>query len=897
MQAECVNCHRLLDFAAERPSFCAFCGQPLPPSDVSTTPDPGLTSPAGPPLLGPELPETIGGYRLVRRIGSGGMGTVCEAEEPASGRRVAIKLISPRYASSSEALERFRREGRLASAVSHPRCVFVYAADEDAGRPYLVLELMPGETLQDQVRQRSPLPVRDAIGHVLEIIDGLQEVHRLGVVHRDVKPSNCFLDAEGHVKLGDFGLARSLAADAHLTRTGAFVGTPLFAPPEQLKGAVVDFRSDVYAVAATLYYLLSGKAPHEGGDSAAVAARIASEPARPLRTLRPDLPAALEAVVMRGLERQPERRWQDVAQLREALEPFISHNLTPGGMGLRMAAYLLDWLLLWVVVLLVQAFTESQIKQDLGRSPLFSETIRSFLILTVPDLIYFGLLEGLWGRSLGKWAFRLRVRRGGGEQRAGFLRATLRALVFCTLIYVPVVVVPYLPLPCIVLITLDVLMRLRLGGLPLIVIPMRARNGYRGTHEFASDTQVIELPAPDRPWATRSVRERLDEPLVMPDDAPRQVGPFRVEGALRQSADEQVLLGVDEGLERRVLLWLRSAAAAVLGRMRREVARLTRLRWLSHGQDGPMHWDAFVAPTGAPLPEVVGRGGPLPWRESRALFVQLADELAAACADGTLPATLRSDQVWIGPGGQVKLLDMPVVAGPAVPAAAEDVRALALLREVASLALEGRPPSAPPAPPQVPLPVYAIGPLARLFGAGPGYERIADFKADLEAMRERPADIGRRHRLVHVAIQTSLLLLGIVLMLLLSIWLWLPKPWDVAILFVGPLVGAPLAFATRGASLTDRLARTATVTANGGLTGRWRSAWRAFLSWLEAVGAFLGGTFGARWLGRALALKSAAGFDALWFGFLAVMLWQFLTAWVPRRPLNDFLSGTYLVPR
>ena len=145
--------------------------------------------------------------------------------------------------------------------------MFVLAADEEAGQPYIVMELMPGDTLADLVRRQGPLPPAQAVACILDVLDGLLEAHRVGILHRDVKPSNCFLTAEGRVKVGDFGLAKSLARGAHLTRTGTFLGTPLYASPEQIKGQTVDPRTDVYSLAATLYYLLAGKAPFEGGDA------------------------------------------------------------------------------------------------------------------------------------------------------------------------------------------------------------------------------------------------------------------------------------------------------------------------------------------------------------------------------------------------------------------------------------------------------------------------------------------------------------------------------------------------------------------------------------------------------------------------------------------------------
>ena len=228
-------------------------------------------------------PERIGGYRLVRLLGRGGMGAVYEAEDVESGRRVALKLIAAESVASPEAVERFRQEGRLASTIAHPRCVFVLAADEEDGRPYIVMELMPGETLQSLVERAGPLPPREAIGKILDVIEGLREAHQLGVIHRDVKPSNCFLEADGRVKVGDFGLSKSLGGDSQLTRTGAFLGTPLYASPEQIKCDPIDARTDVYSVAATLYFLLTGRPPFQEADAAATLARIVSEPAPSLR--------------------------------------------------------------------------------------------------------------------------------------------------------------------------------------------------------------------------------------------------------------------------------------------------------------------------------------------------------------------------------------------------------------------------------------------------------------------------------------------------------------------------------------------------------------------------------------------------------------------------------------
>src|SRR5262249_1643946 len=222
--------------------------------------------------------------------------------------------------------------------------VFILAADAEAGQPYIVMELMTGGTLKDLVDARGRLEPADAVAKVLDVIEGLQEAHQAGVIHRDVKPANCYLDGEGRVKVGDFGLARSLRAEVQLTQAGGFVGTPLFASPEQLRGDPLDARTDVYSVAALLYYLIAGQAPFHSSEGASVIARVASEPPPPLRRVRPDVSPALEQVVVRGLERQRERRYQSLHEFREDLRPLLPGQLSIAGLGLRLGSFLLDCL-------------------------------------------------------------------------------------------------------------------------------------------------------------------------------------------------------------------------------------------------------------------------------------------------------------------------------------------------------------------------------------------------------------------------------------------------------------------------------------------------------------------------------------------------------------------------
>ena len=229
----------------------------------------------------------------------------------------------------------------------------VLSADTDNGRPYIVMELMPGRTLKDLIDERGPLGPHEAIVRVLDVIDGLAEAHRVGMIHRDVKPSNCFLTADDRVKVGDFGLSKSLAASGRnqLTQTGTFLGTVLFASPEQIRGEPLDYASDVYSVAATLYFLLSGEAPFQHESAAAALARAISEAPPRIRKKRKDVSAQLERVVMKGLERDRARRWQTLDDLREALINLLPERQRPARPRALVGAYLLD--ILFVLVALI----------------------------------------------------------------------------------------------------------------------------------------------------------------------------------------------------------------------------------------------------------------------------------------------------------------------------------------------------------------------------------------------------------------------------------------------------------------------------------------------------------------------------------------------------------------
>ncbi len=776
----CPRCGHVLAFTDVRPRFCSACGSALPPPSEENTAaaDPPAEAPTLPPVPAATgsaegEPESVGGYRLVRRLGGGGMGTVYEAED-AAGRRLALKLIAPGQELSADAVERFRREGRLASALSHPRCVFVYAADEDAGRPYIVMELMPGDTLADEVRDRGPLPTAEAVEKALDVLDGLREAHRLGIVHRDVKPSNCFVAADGRVKVGDFGLSKSLTADGRLTQTGSFLGTPLYASPEQVKGEAAGPQSDVYSLAATLYCLLAGRAPFEGGDAAATLARIAADPAPPLRAVRPEVPPGLERAVLRGLERDRRRRWRDLGEFRAALLPFKPGGEEGATPELRFTAYVTDSVFLAVLGYIVLRFLSGETGPNpptAGWESIRRESAVGFATGTALGLGYFGLTEWLWGCTPGKRLLRLRVRGPTGPERPAGIRVLARYGAYQLLTGVGTLALLVTPAPAARLRaadTMDDALRLSvistlcsLAGLALLLSTMRRRNGWRCLHDVLSGTRVVRLPEPAR-HAIPAAPAPPDRP-TRAEDLPGRVGPFAVRGALRGDDGARVLSGEDPVLGRSVILWLRRPAGAPPAPARRECARPARPRWLAGGEQDGWRWDAFPAMPGESLADLVTREGPLSWPQFRPVLEQLVEELAAADDDGTLPRPLTVGQVWVRPGGDVALLDVALrpEGGPG-GGGDEDRPPLALACEAAVLALEGRP---RPAAGRVraAVPEHAARLLGRLAGAGKPYRDVEELRAALAATRDKPAEVRRPRRAAQVVALGLLHFVGLVM--------------------------------------------------------------------------------------------------------------------------------------
>jgi len=259
-----------------------------------------------------------GRYRAMKRLGTGGMAEVWCAQDEVLGRRVALKLLGGRFTQDPEFRERFRREAQAAAGLTHPNIVGIFDRSEWEGTPYIAMELVDGQTLKELVAERGPLPPNIAVGLTEQILGALGYAHRRGIVHRDVKPQNVILDPEGQAKVADFGIAR--AGNSQMTQAGAIVGTVQYLSPEQANGDPVDARSDLYSAGLVLYELLTGHPPFDGEAPISIALKHINEHPVPPGQMRPGIPPALEAVVMRSLEKDPARRYQTAEDFIAALE-------------------------------------------------------------------------------------------------------------------------------------------------------------------------------------------------------------------------------------------------------------------------------------------------------------------------------------------------------------------------------------------------------------------------------------------------------------------------------------------------------------------------------------------------------------------------------------------------
>src|ERR671925_2020203 len=254
-----------------------------------------------------------GRYRIVRKLGSGGMANVYLAEDEELGRRVAIKVLNERHANDDSFIERFRREAKNAAGLSHPNIVSIYDRGEAEGTYYIAMEYLSGRSLKELIVSRGPTPIKIAIEYTRQMLAAVGFAHRHGIVHRDIKPHNVVVDADGRLKVTDFGIARS--GSSQMTEVGSIIGTAQYLSPEQARGAPVDQRSDVYSIGIVLYEMLTGSVPFTGETPLEIAMKHLSAVPEPPSAKRPEVPRALDLVVLRALAKNHEDRYGSAEEM------------------------------------------------------------------------------------------------------------------------------------------------------------------------------------------------------------------------------------------------------------------------------------------------------------------------------------------------------------------------------------------------------------------------------------------------------------------------------------------------------------------------------------------------------------------------------------------------------
>lgn len=688
---------------------------------------------------------TFGEYRISRLLGRGGMGAVYEAVHETDGRVVALKLLSVDL-DQMDARQRFLREGRAAAAINHPNAVYIYGTEEIAGTPAITMELVPGGTLDEKVKTLGPLPVAEVVEDIVQVIDGLDAALIAGILHRDVKPANCFVSASGVVKIGDFGLSKPVDGEEQLklTRTGVFLGTPVFSSPEQLLGETLDARSDIYAVGVTFYYLLTGKLPYQSGSMMQVVAAVLNGEPSPLSAYRPDLPQGVVDVVTKAIARKAADRYQSYDEFRAAVIALRTPETVPAALWDRVRAAVVDlvvvsaivWVLFWGTVMLTGAALTPATPQGLKLN---------FALGLVIALLVMGIPEGLLGMSIGKWLVGIRVARVDG-QVPGLARSVGRVAIFQSIAFLGLLA-QIAPVKVNTRAWLAFIAAFVLRA--LLAVTMRRSNGWMMLQDWATGTRVLrrQSAAQSRHGAT----QQREAPVLAGNES--HLGPYAVLGPVH--GQNGVLHGWDASMQRSVWIILHQRGTPEVSQARRELSRLTRLRWVAGRRSADQSWDAYEAPLGEPLASRVAHA--VPWSVQQEWMLDLTGELVAATGDGTMPASLNAASLWVTPAdrilvpesaGEVSRPDAGLDSGPVARADARTTEPRAFVQAVSALIRSNDRDAAP-------LPRHASDALRAAAMAA----SVDEIHALFEATVGRPTSISRIRRsgLIAATIGTVLL--------------------------------------------------------------------------------------------------------------------------------------------
>jgi hypothetical protein len=644
-----------------------------------------------------------------------------------------------------------------------------------------------------------------------------------------------------------------------------------------LRGDELDLRADIYSVGATLFTLLTARAPFEGENAVQVVANVVEQPAPSVSSVRDDIPAGLERVVARCLAKQREGRFADYASLRRALLPFSSTEPEPASMAVRASAGWIDFLIALLppyIVLMLTVGAEQLLVQPLAQRTLYSA--RYHLLLFALGIIYFTVCEGFWGAGLGKWLRGLKVVQPGGR-RPGLARAFLR-------IFIPLASIEAVRIPLMLALihdaewtamqtTIFVLAAFVCGWIPvLLTLKARRENGYATAWDLASGTRVVVAP--------KSRLRPSVEPMSVPPasgSADRWLGPFKITGEVTPG---QWLVATDPVLRRPV--WLLRRDSSELSDARRDLSRMGRPRWLQHVPTDDATWDAYEAPQGVPFTKLVEDGQRLPWKSLRHWLHDLASELWSATSDGTMPSALSLDHVWITDQGRAVLIDRPwpQVKSPAERLAVADMAGQQRFLATVASAVEW-----------TGVPLHARPVLQNL--ADRKFEKLSFLAGTLRGLLDKSAEVGRAVR------AGSIFVLPVYVWIAVFLGYSHDKPWDASLVSTAVIIALVVLTGIAVVQLLElplrctagqHVFRLAVVNDRGQLAtaahllARWGSVWLPLLIPIAFVWLLGAQT-------PAVATTVAA---ALLLAWIAAALYAVAH---PHRGLHDRLARTWIVRR
>ena len=810
------------------------------------------------------------------------MGEVYEADDLKTGRRIALKILSQSL-DSPEARSRFLNEGRIAATINHPNSVYVFDVEDVAGVSVIAMELVPGGTLLDKIKSEGKLSFTKSVDIILQIIDGLSAAHAIGILHRDIKTSNCFIDADGTVKIGDYGL--SISTKGHESRQfdeKTFMGTPMFAPPEQLRGGDLTVRSDIYSIGATLYTILAGNPPFVAKDTIHLVSKVLESPPPDLKEIRPDIPNDLAEIVGRCLEKSPEDRFAGCKELKSAILPFSSRGKIAAQPLQKMIAGMIDMALLGIPYLIISKLISDHYD---GETELKFQM--AFLITTmIISIAWFTFFESKRGKTPGKALLHLEVILTNDEPnpRKKFMRFLWRSTFFImgpvaiTFMAMPPVKSDYKKLKDVKVEIFGMRFegenevtsyRWNLGLLSIttwfgatfmLFIGVTRRNNWESFHDKVSNTCVKRLIKQE------AQRKKIGNKEYVSADEHPKAGPYHILESI--AGCDNWKIGYDPKLLRKVWIHQLPVDSPPASDELRSMRRKGRLRWLAGIRSAEQNWDAYEFPGGQAITSF--SESRVSWSEIEPWLYDISSELISASKDGTYPHVFSIDQIWISSDGHAKLLDFPAPGFIGIQKKLDRTIYFDLTKSLLNSDLLSLP----------------VSTFLKYLPDTNDHEWI---HIQLSHLRNIPDRVSRSKRIGIAAMGASApALIGILSFILYDFSITISLIWSLLslILFVAaPAIAS--AMLLRGGMIM-RIFGVCLVDRYGNLATRLQAVHRSIFAWLPTLISPVMIAFLMIWLSAQLAVSIT---------LLLLASVAFVSALIPGKSLHDRLAGTFLVPR